>query len=116
MATIYSSPDGIKIPRWEFKIGMTDNKADEQRYIDELKEFCVKRNPTQEHIGEIITFPVADGKACYMVAAVKPVQLIHMPIGDAWNFEYAHRLTKKDIVLKIEQQKSLDKLFGRKEK
>jgi hypothetical protein len=33
---------------------------------------------------------------------------------DGWDFQYANRLTAKDIREKIEQQKNLKKLFGGK--
>lgn len=35
-------------------------------------------------VGGIITFPVADGSAVYMVSKEKPLELIHIPFGDAW--------------------------------
>lgn len=59
-------------------------------------------------------FPVADGYAEYMVASMKPLELVHIPLGDAWQFEYAHRLTAKDVQDKIDQQKALEELFNKK--
>jgi hypothetical protein len=37
--------------------------------------------------------------------------LIHLPLWDAWEYQYVERLTKKDIVEKINQRKAMDKLF-----
>jgi hypothetical protein len=59
----------------------------------------------------VIQFPVADGYAQYMVASLSPVELIHLPLWDAWEYQYVERLTKKDIVEKINQRKAMDKLF-----
>lgn len=47
-----------------------------------------------------------------MVAGLKPVEIVHLPIMDGWDFQYANRLTAKDIREKIEQQKAIDKTFG----
>jgi hypothetical protein len=57
---------------------------------------------------------VADGYAQYMVASLSPVELIHLPLWDAWQFDYAGRLTKKDIIEKINQRKAMEKLFSKK--
>ena len=70
----------------------------------------------EKHSGEIIHFPVADGRAEYMVLSLKPVMLIHLPVGDAWQFEYAERLTKADVIKKIKQQKALAEMFSNNKK
>jgi hypothetical protein len=38
----------------------------------------------------IMTFPVADGKACYLVVSESPFTLQHIPVGDAWQITSAH--------------------------
>jgi len=48
-----------------------------------------------------------------MVIALKPVMLIHLPLGDAWHYDYIERLTAKNILEKIQQQKSLAALFNK---
>ena len=119
MAKIFNPPACIETPKISF--------SDIQGYRDackkfeaDLKQWCVDRATkagiTDENIGEVIKFPVADGYAEYMVACLKPVQLIHMPLWDAWDFQYANRLTKKDIVENIQQQNNLKKLFADKKK
>jgi hypothetical protein len=110
MAKIFSPPGEIPVP----EIRLRDNwQEKEQEFTEKLKEWCQKRRPDQDGVGEVIQFPRADGYAVYMVAGTKPVELIHLPLGDAWEFEYAHRLTKKDIMEKIKQSRSLHKLFGK---
>lgn len=118
MAKIYSVPEGITVP----EISFTDFKEYEKKcdeFVKELEEWVKKRKPVEEFgdelVGEIIRFPVADGNAEYMVASSKgPVELIHLPLMDAWHFEYAHRLTSKDVREKVAQQKRIEKLFSRK--
>jgi hypothetical protein len=48
-----------------------------------------------------------------MVASMKPVKLVHMPLMDAWHFEYAHLMTAKEVQAKIDGQNALKKLFGK---
>jgi hypothetical protein len=116
MAIIYSVLTDIPQPSWKVKNSHSENLKAEDEYIDKLKEVLKKRYPNQEHVGELIRFQVADGYAMYLIVSLKPVALMHLPLGDAWDFQYAHRLTKKDIIEKINQQKALAELFGRNKK
>jgi hypothetical protein len=109
MGKIYSPPAEIKVPEFNWEDIPAYEEAN-KKFIDDLKEFCKSRN-NAEHVGEVIQFPVADGYAQYMVAALSPVELIHLPLWDAWQFDYASRLTKSDIVEKINQRKAMEKLF-----
>ena len=112
---VYDAPSEITIPELDFSDIDAYNKAC-SKFEQDLKDWCIKRankaDADTTNIGEIIRFPVADGYALYMVAALKPIQLIHIPTWDAWEFQYANRLTKQDILDKIDQQKKLTKLFG----
>ena len=112
MAKIFNPPSEIKVPEIGHDFKKYEKECEE--FATKLKEFLIKRNPNGELVGEIIRFPVADSYAEYMVASLKPVALVHMPLMDAWDFEYANRLTAKDIKDKVAQQKALEKLFSRK--
>ena len=109
MAEVYSSPNTIKVPELDFSNINGYEKACDN-YKAELKAMLQKRN-NGKNVGEIIRFPVADGYAEYMVASMKPVELVHLPLGDAWDFQYAHLLTAKEVQGQIDQQKALEKLF-----
>lgn len=117
MAKIYDPPKEIQVPQIDFssseKIDGYQGECD--KFIADLKEWCIKRKP-QEHVGEVIKFPVADSHAEYMVASLNPVQLIHLPLWDAWHFQYAHLLGKKEILEKIAQNKALAQLFAMNKK
>jgi hypothetical protein len=116
MAKIYDPPQEITVPEIfgdSFEIDAYNAAC--KKFKDDLKEWCIKRNP-QEHVGEVIGFPVADGQAEYMVASLKPVQLIHIPLWDAWNFQYAHLLGKKEIIAKIAQKKAMEEFFLNRKK
>jgi hypothetical protein len=49
-----------------------------------------------------------------MVAATKPVELIHLPFWDAWHSETAPLMTAKAIQDKIDQKIAMAKLFAPK--
>lgn len=114
MAKIFSAPTDLKLPRFDYKKSRTENQEEEDNYLEQLKAKLKARRPTDALVGEVIRFPAADGYARYMVAGSKPVELVHLPLDDAWSFEYAHRLTKKDIEQKVAQQKSIDAMFAKR--
>ncbi len=113
MATIFNSPDGVKVPELDFR-NIEQYEKDCKTYKTELKAWLNKNGFNGKNVGEIIQFPVADSYAEYMVASMKPVKLVHIPLWDAWHFEYAHLMTAKEVQAKIDQQNSLKKLFGGK--
>ena len=49
-----------------------------------------------------------------MVAATKPVELVHLPFWDAWQSETAELMTAKAIQDKIDQKIAMAKLFAPK--
>jgi len=117
MATIYKVPDGLEHPEFNWQ-DVEKYRKDIEDHQKRLKDWCVNRcirgGKSTENVGEVIKFPVADGYAEYMVASIKPLQLIHLEYYDGYSFEYAHRLSKKDVEDKVRQQKALEKLFTAK--
>lgn len=114
MAKIYAAPKEIQVPSFNFRDREAWRKS-EAEYIEKLKEFCKKHSKDKsEYVGEVISFPHADGKAFYMVFSLKPVNLIHIPIGDAWQSPYADLLTKKRVIEMIEADRKLAELFKKK--
>jgi len=109
MAKIYSAPSSITVPVLDFK-NLSNYDKDCEKFKAELSAFCLARKK-DKNVGEVIRFQVADGYAEYMVASTKPVELIHLPFWDCYQFEYAHLLTAKEIQGKIDQEAALAKLF-----
>jgi hypothetical protein len=114
MADIYSAPEEIKEPKIDFSGGFNrkEHLAKEAKYIDDIKAFLAKNGYKGKNMGKVIRFPVADGYAQYMVISMRPLMLMHLPLGDAYNFQYAHLLTEKEVNQKVKQQEALDKLFS----
>ena len=110
MSKVYLPPASIPVPQFDWEDFEGYQKL-ENKFIDDLKQFCKQRN-SGEYIGEVIKFPVADSYALYMVASLSPIELIHLPLMDAWEFQYIDRLTVQDIKEKINNEKKLAKFFG----
>ena len=66
--------------------------------------------------GNLITFPVADGYACYEVVSRKPLTIRHIPCGDAWHIHAAHirGLRLQDVEVQLEREEAYRKLFASK--
>lgn len=113
MAKIFSAPEEVKAPKLDFN-DVKNWKANDEKYIQELKSHIQSLGYTGKNVGEVIQFPVADGYAQYMVASMKPLQLIHLPLGDAWDWQYAHLLTAKEVQEKIDQDKAWKEMIAKK--
>ena len=102
MAKIYNAPKSLTVPT-DF---CSDSYSDDcDKYIADLRKHVKLLNPRGKNGGEIIKFPVADGNAEYMVVKVRPLELVHIPLCDAWHFAYAHLLTAKEVNYQIESTK-----------
>ena len=121
MAKIYDAPQEMETPDFAYdQNGHWDckkYKQDNEKYIKELKVLLLKRKnilsgtKERKYVGEIIRFPVADGHAEYMVASMNPLELVHLPLSDAWNFEYVHLLTAKEVTERLVAEKKMKELF-----
>lgn len=116
MATIYSPPDGVAVPEYKFGDPLQEYRKKQDEFIETVAAFCKNRNPNKEHVGKVIRFPHADGYAIYMVASLRPVELIHLPLGDAWEYPYVHRLSMSDVLEEINRQEALERIFSKKDK
>jgi hypothetical protein len=113
MGRIYTYPKEVGAPpNWRDSINDYKKHVEaENTWLESLKAWCVKNNPKCEEAGRIISEPVADGSALYMVLSIKPVKLIHIPLGDAWEFRWAPRWTTKDIKQMVAARESMGKLI-----
>jgi hypothetical protein len=115
MAKVYAAPKEIKEPDFNLLHTGSDGynlyQKAEDNYIQQVQEYA-KRCGNGPVRGEIINFGVADGSASYVVFSTTPAALIHLRIGDAYQFQYANLLTGPAIKQQVQQQKSLNRLFA----
>jgi len=116
MGKIYAPPKEVG-PAPRLRDFMGENKFDidgmdkaEEEWTDKLRTWC-KTESNSKYVGEIVQQGVADGYAQYMVFSLKPLVLIHLPLGDSWQFQWAHRWTASDVKMMVEQRKKMDSLF-----
>jgi hypothetical protein len=108
---IFSAPSTIPLPDISKLHGYQEYQEAENKYVADLKLHLQMNGYNSEHVGEVVAFPVADGSAKYMVASIKPLKLIHLPLMDEYEYPYIDRLKAVDILEKINQQKAMAKLF-----
>lgn len=111
-AKIYSAPEAIKKPKLDFK-NMGKYREDEKTYRENLSKY-LKRRKSGDLIGKTIRFQVADGYAEYMVAGLKPVELVHLDLMDGYQSEFAELLTAAKVKEMIEREEALNRLFSKK--
>lgn len=70
--------------------------------------------PAGEVVGGVVTFPVADGRAIYVVTKARPLTLQHVPLGDAYAIPaaYLRGLTLRDVRVNIERARRIHDLFA----
>lgn len=78
-----------------------------QRHSDTL--------PTGELVGGLLGFPVADGKAFYLVTKARPLTLQHVPFLDGYALPAAHLrgLRCDEVESHLEHNRRLAQLFAR---
>jgi hypothetical protein len=89
MATVFSPPKGFDPPEWDPKKSFQEHQKAEDDYVQKLADALKAQRPGNL-VGRVVSFPIADGCAQYMVASEKPLQLVHLPLGDAWQIPAAH--------------------------
>ncbi len=113
---VFTCPDEIKAPEVNYaNFNHAKMLADEATHQEKLKVHMVGMGYNGPRTGEIISFGVADGSAQYMFAdAGAKSALIHLPYGDAYHYRDVGFLPRKEILKRLDQQKSLTAMFAAK--
>ena len=84
-AKIYGAPSWIKVPNiWDLPDDVNYQEL-ENKYKADVADVLKKGNPySGEYVGKIVSFRVADGCAEYMVKCMEPLELVHLPLMDAY--------------------------------
>ncbi len=111
---VYNVPKEVPAPTVDFKNwDMEKHIKDEDNHIRALTQWLRKNGYTGKNTGKVVRFQVADGYAQYMLAEGRKSVLIHLPYGDAWNYQDIGYLPKRAILDRIKQQEGLAKLFAK---
>jgi hypothetical protein len=109
----FKSPDIRKYTSTLKKSSINEYFKDCEKYVDKIKK-TVRDSFRAEcpEAGEEIRFPEGEGYARYIIARLKPVELIWIDVGDQWQYRYAHRLTATDIRKELKNNKALRAMFS----
>lgn len=66
-------------------------------------------------VGAVLSWPIADGCAYYLVIKDSPLTLQHLNYGDAWHVDpvLIRGLRKQDVVARVTQAQRLSALFSK---
>ncbi len=108
MGKIFKAPDQIEKPTFDFR-DMVGSRTSELHYVHQVKEWCKansKDKTNAEYIGEGFRIPMGDGYAQYVVLSIKPLQMIHLEIGDAWDSPLADQVNAAYVKQHIDGAKN----------
>jgi hypothetical protein len=105
---IYSPPTEVGICATDYS---GDWQAQEKAWLNKLRQY-VMQHGSGKNKGKIVSYPVADGYAQYMIFSEKPAALIHIPLGDAWQYPMVSRFTMKEVLADVAREEQFSKLFA----
>ena len=93
-----------------------DVLKEEQAALNSLVRKSAELPPGQV-VGAVLSWPVADGKAYYLVTKDKPLTLQHIPYGDAWQVDpvLIRGLRRDDVLRMLEAERRFQEIFARAE-
>ncbi len=111
---IYALPTEVPAPKVDFS--NYDHKKEleaENKHMADLKAFLIKQGYDKPLTGEILSEPIADGKALYMVLdGGRTWGLIHLPYGDAYDSPNVQFLPKAEVKRRVQAEKKLRAMFS----
>ena len=115
MAQILTAPAGFEPPEIDYR---SDWQKQESDYLERLARLARDSAGANPHplIGEIYRSPRGDGYAQYMVWRARPLQLVWIELGDAWEISApeARGLRLSDIKQQVEWNQNWKKLISKK--
>ena len=87
---------------------------EEQEALEALIEKSANLPPGQV-VGAVLSWPVADGRAFYIVTKEKPLTLQHIPFCDAWHIDpiLIRGLRKDDVVRMLEAERRFQEIWDK---
>lgn len=112
-AQIYSPPEEFPAPEFNWKAPYEEQLKAELEWIEKLAEWC-RKHGKGPYAGKEIRDPVADSYAQYMIFSLRPLVLIHLPLGDAWRSRWDERWTAADVRQMADRMDNIKTNFGQK--
>lgn len=120
-AKIYAVPEELGDPpvidfaNRDRKRSIDELMEPERAWERQVAEWC-RENGNGDLAGEEVSWQRGDGYARYVVYTEKPLALIHLPTGDAWQIEeiMVRGLRLSDIREEVRRRKALNDLFSRR--
>lgn len=110
---VYAAPADITLVTDYSNYNRVEEQKKEAAYKEAIKSWLVENGYNGPNTGGIASFPVADGYAQYMLGEKgRSTILIHLEIGDAYNYQFIERLTKADIMQSITRDKNMKAMFA----
>ena len=85
---VWAPPLELNAPKYEdFGGDWKKYHEAEKAYEDRIKAWCKEnsKTPNSKLVGVEVSTPVGDGYARYLVLNTRPLELVHIDTGDAWN-------------------------------
>lgn len=113
MAKLFGLPEGMEPVKFTVGDDWNELTERENKLLADVQQWA-RDNSRSDIAGSIVTFPVADGMATYVVWETNPASLIHVPMGDGYAIPAAHirGLRASDLREMVDSRKALDNLFG----
>jgi hypothetical protein len=113
---VYRTPDEVPVPEPDYRNYDFDREqARENQYLEDLRKWGEANGFVGGHNGKIAAWGQGDGYARYMFFTKgRETFLIHLALGDAWQLPYVNRLTKADVVQRIEQSENMKSIFAKR--
>lgn len=110
---IYSCPEELPAPEIDYA-NYDHKKVQEQEdaHRERLKNWMIQNGYTGARTGQILRVGIGDGYAQYMLAEGSKSFLMHLPYGDAYHSPDVQYLPKKEVLRRIEADKSLASIFS----
>lgn len=98
---LYALPDEVAAPKFDFKTADSYEDKVEQHKAD-AKAWLIANGWSGKHTGRIVSFPVADGSAQYMIAHAGPrsgrsTSIFHLPYLDGYHYRGAEKFSFKEL-------------------
>ena len=114
-ATIYSPPEEIgEPPSWDSDTPIQELLDSEKEYQKRIQAWC-KEHGQGDYRGELWRYQIADGYAIYVIYKMRPLTLIHVATGDAWDIPEVVRRGLSAALIRedIKRSAAIAALFNR---